>query len=81
MVEQLCALIGGDVVYVTDRPGHDRRYAIDPASTLELGWRPRRSFAEGLAETVQWYRDNADWWRHSHAAAEETYAEHERILR
>ena len=52
------------VAFVTDRPGHDRRYAIN-ASKLqsELGWRPSESFSSGIAKTVQWYLDNDDWVR------------------
>lgn len=47
---------------MTDRPGHDRRYAIDPARIeAELGWRPRHSFEEGLAETVAWYVEHRSW--------------------
>ena len=47
---------------VTDRPGHDRRYAIDPTKiTTELGWRPRHTLDEGLAKTVRWYLDHQDW--------------------
>ncbi|MBK8083556.1 MAG: dTDP-glucose 4,6-dehydratase [Devosia sp.] len=50
------------VVYVADRPGHDRRYAIDARRiATELGWRPAVSFAEGLATTVDWYLANPDW--------------------
>jgi dTDP-glucose 4,6-dehydratase len=51
------------ITYVTDRPGHDHRYAID-ASKLEreLGWRAEETFASGLAKTVQWYLDNEWWW-------------------
>ncbi len=50
------------ITYVTDRPGHDRRYAIDFSKlTRELGWRPSESFATGLEKTVRWYLDNADW--------------------
>ncbi len=47
---------------VKDRPGHDRRYAIDPSRiSTELGWQPRHSFEEGLADTVKWYLDHLDW--------------------
>lgn len=52
------------ITYVTDRPGHDARYAIDPARIRsELGWRPSVTVEEGLRRTVQWYLDNEDWWR------------------
>lgn len=48
---------------VQDRPGHDRRYSIDAAKLKSLGWAPRMDWDEGLAQTVQWYRDNEWWWR------------------
>jgi dTDP-glucose 4,6-dehydratase len=49
---------------VSDRPGHDRRYAIDPTRiSCELGWQPRHSFEQGLAATVRWYLDHLDWCR------------------
>jgi dTDP-glucose 4,6-dehydratase len=52
----------GLIRFVTDRPGHDRRYAIDPSKIAgELGWRPRQSFEEGLRETVRWYLDHSRW--------------------
>jgi dTDP-glucose 4,6-dehydratase len=51
------------VRHVTDRPGHDRRYALDGAKARALGWSPRVAFETGLAETVAWYRDREDWWR------------------
>ena len=58
------------VRFVTDRPGHDFRYAIDARSTREaLGWAPRVDFAAGLAETVRWFIDHADWCRRRRAAA------------
>src|SRR5512142_195017 len=51
------------ITYVKDRPGHDRRYAIDAAkATRELGWTPRRRFEDALAETVRWYVDHRAWW-------------------
>lgn len=50
------------VSYVTDRPGHDRRYAIDNSKiTTELGWRPAYSFQRGMEKTIQWYLDHRDW--------------------
>ena len=50
------------ITYVKDRPGHDRRYAIDCKKLqTELGWAPKESFASGIRKTVQWYLDNAQW--------------------
>jgi len=52
------------ISFVTDRPGHDRRYAIDCSKIeAELGWTPSRTFEEGLADTIRWYLANEDWWR------------------
>jgi len=49
--------------YVSDRPGHDHRYEIDPGfAEAELGWKPSRSFEQGLAETINWYREHRPWW-------------------
>lgn len=51
------------IAYVTDRPGHDRRYAIDPTKiTDELGWAPQTYFDDGIKKTVEWYLDNRKWW-------------------
>lgn len=51
------------ITLVADRPGHDRRYAIDPSKIeRELGWRPRRGFEAGLSETIDWYLANSWWW-------------------
>ena len=62
--------------WVRDRPGHDRRYAIDPSKLRrELGWRPRHTdFASGLEATIAWYRDNEAWWRPAKEATEARYA-------
>ena len=52
------------ITFVTDRPGHDLRYAIDPGKIeRELGWRPRETFESGLKRTVAWYLENETWWR------------------
>jgi dTDP-glucose 4,6-dehydratase len=52
------------ITHVEDRPGHDRRYAIDPSKIESgLGWRAKQSFASGIAATVRWYLDNETWWR------------------
>lgn len=51
------------IQYVTDRPGHDMRYAIDPAKIKnELGWEPTTTFDEGIKKTIKWYLDNKQWW-------------------
>ena len=65
-----------DFDWVRDRPGLDRRYAIDATKLRrELGWEPSRTdFAAGLAETIAWYRDNEAWWRPAKEAAEARYA-------
>ena len=75
LVQTLCGILdrmrpkgsgqyADQIVYVTDRPGHDARYAIDPSRIrTELGWRPSVTVEEGLEKTVRWYLDNEDWWR------------------
>jgi dTDP-glucose 4,6-dehydratase len=53
------------ITFVTDRAGHDLRYAIDPTKIRnELGWQPETSFAEGIQKTIKWYLDNRPWWEH-----------------
>jgi dTDP-glucose 4,6-dehydratase len=68
VVREVLRLLGkGEslIRFVQDRPGHDRRYAMDPGRIeAELAWRPRIAFAEGLAATVRWYREHEAWWRH-----------------
>jgi dTDP-glucose 4,6-dehydratase len=52
------------ITFVADRPGHDLRYAIDPARiSNELGWKPRETFETGLRKTVEWYLANRLWWQ------------------
>ena len=65
-----------DFDWVKDRPGHDRRYAIDSTKLrTELGWQPQHTnFEEGLAQTIQWYKDNESWWRPTKEATEAKYA-------
>jgi dTDP-glucose 4,6-dehydratase len=75
LVKTLCAILdrlqpraSGNyadlIAFVSDRPGHDARYAIDPSRIRnELGWRPSVTVDEGLEKTVRWYLDNEDWWR------------------
>ncbi len=65
VVRRLLALTGRDeslIAWVTDRPGHDRRYSLGSEKVRALGWEPRVRFAEGLERTVAWYRDRRDWW-------------------
>lgn len=74
LVQTLCGILdkkrpkpagtyADQITFVSDRPGHDARYAIDPTRIrTELGWRPSVTVEEGLEKTVQWYLDNTDWW-------------------
>lgn len=75
LVKTLCAILdqkqpkpngsyADQISFVSDRPGHDARYAIDPTRIRkELGWRPSVTLGQGLEKTVQWYLDNETWWR------------------
>jgi dTDP-glucose 4,6-dehydratase len=64
MLLEACGADWDQVVNVADRAGHDQRHALDDDRIRrELGYRPRIEFADGLAATVRWYRDNPDWWR------------------
>jgi dTDP-glucose 4,6-dehydratase len=75
VVQTICAILdkvqpradgkpySDQITYVTDRPGHDQRYAIDASKIRrELGWEPAKTFEEGIALTVAWYLENRDWW-------------------
>lgn len=67
VVEQIIKLLGKtkkDIEFVTDRLGHDRRYAIDAQKMKnEFEWEPKYTFEQGLKETVEWYKNNVDWWK------------------
>ncbi len=67
VVKKILEILGKSedlIKYVTDRPGHDMRYAIDPTKIHnELGWLPETSFDEGIEKTVKWYLDNKSWWQ------------------
>jgi dTDP-glucose 4,6-dehydratase len=63
------------IEFVTDRPGHDRRYSLSSAKLQSLGWQPRVRFDEGLAQTVDWYRDNGWWWEPIRSGAYREYYE------
>ena len=65
-----------DFDWVKDRPGHDRRYAIDSTKLrTELGWKLQYTdFAEGLAQTIQWYKGNESWWMPAKETTEAKYA-------
>ena len=65
VIKRILELTGRDeslIEYVTDRPGHDRRYSLSSDKLVELGWRAAVDFDEGIERTVIWYRDNEDWW-------------------
>ena len=63
------------VKHVEDRPGHDRRYAMDGSKIAALGWRPRTSFEEGLARTIDWFVANEAWWRAARSGDWDAYYE------
>ena len=64
------------ITYVTDRPGHDRRYAIDPTKIhTELGWLPQTTFEDGIRRTIRWYLENRGWWERILAGEYQTYYE------
>jgi dTDP-glucose 4,6-dehydratase len=66
IAKEILKAVGKDeslIELVKDRPGHDRRYAMDYSlAEKELGWRPEYNFEQGLLETVSWYQDNKQWW-------------------
>ena len=79
VVRAILRLLGkpeGLIRFVADRPGHDRRYALNTAKAgRELGWRPEVPFEEGLARTVEWYLANRPWWERVKSGEYRRYAE------
>jgi dTDP-glucose 4,6-dehydratase len=78
VVRRILELAGADeslIEYVTDRPGHDRRYSLSSDKLAALGWQARTRFVDGLAQTVSWYRDNAWWWEPIRSGAYREYYE------
>ena len=79
VVKRILELSGRDetlIEYVTDRPGHDRRYSLSSAKLRsELGWEPRVRFADGLERTMDWYRENESWWGPIRSGAYRDYYE------
>lgn len=67
VVETIITALGKSknlITYVTDRPGHDMRYAIDPTKLeTELGWKPKYNFETGIKQTIEWYLENKEWWQ------------------
>lgn len=66
LTKRVLEILGKDegmIDYVKDRAGHDRRYAVDYSKIEKLGWRPEMTIEEGLAWTVEWYKNNEDWWK------------------
>jgi dTDP-glucose 4,6-dehydratase len=79
VIKKILKLLGKDesmIEHVKDRPGHDRRYAVDWSKIHdELGWEPQHSFDEWLEKTVQWYKDNESWWKDIKSGAYKDYYE------
>lgn len=89
VMQMICELMGATATdgdpgfdHVTDRPGHDLRYAIDATATREeLGWEPQHTdLWDGLRRTIEWYRENRDWWEPVKESVEAKYARTEKVL-
>ena len=78
VVRRIIELTGADpglIEFVTDRPGHDRRYSLSSSKLRDLGWRAQVRFEDGLARTVDWYRENEWWWEPIRSGAYREYYE------
>ena len=78
VVRRIIELTGADdslLTHVTDRPGHDRRYSLGSEKVRELGWEAQVRFADGLEQTVTWYRERRDWWEPIRSGAYREYYE------
>jgi dTDP-glucose 4,6-dehydratase len=78
VVHRILELAGADeslIEYVTDRPGHDRRYSLSSDKLAELGWSAQTRFSDGLERTVRWYRENPWWWEPIRSGAYREYYE------
>lgn len=66
IIDSILKLMGqpaSKIEYVKDRPGHDRRYSLDDSKIRKLGWKPKSKFKNALRETLEWYKNNQDWWK------------------
>ena len=80
VTQRILELTGSEpslVRHVDDRPGHDRRYALDDSKLRGLGWSPQHSFVDGLSQTVEWYRANRAWWEPLKSGEYRAYYEHQ----
>ncbi len=77
IAKTILSLLGKDdsyIEYVKDRPGHDKRYAIDFLKIKnELGWQPQVSFKEGIKKTIEWFKKNEQWWRNAKSGEYQKY--------
>lgn len=77
VVKKILDILGkdeSDIEYVKDRPGHDRKYAVDWSKiNRELGWEPMHNFDEWLELTVEWYKNNETWWRNVKSGEYQNY--------
>ena len=69
------------IEFVTDRQGHDKRYAIDPTKLEQLGWKPKFTFENGIVQTIEWYLNNKEWWEQIISGEYQKYFERQYLLR